>query len=55
MIEEHTAAYPRGAFAQERDALAIDALRRLGRRAEWARARARSWIAIPVAAQRADP
>jgi hypothetical protein len=31
-IEEHARAYPRGNFAEEREALAIDALRRLGRR-----------------------
>jgi hypothetical protein len=41
VTDEHARSYPGGAFAEEREALAIDALRRLGRRQELlARARA---------------
>jgi hypothetical protein len=43
VTDEHARAYPRGTFAQEREALAIDALHRLGRRREM-EARARAFL-----------
>ena len=43
VMNEHARAYPRGEFAQEREALAIDALRRLGRRQEL-QTRARAFL-----------
>jgi hypothetical protein len=43
VIDEHVRAYPAGAFVEEREALAIDALRRLGRRQEL-QARARAFL-----------
>lgn len=42
-IDEHARLYPHGEFVQEREALAIDALRRLGRRPEL-QARARAFL-----------
>jgi hypothetical protein len=41
--DEHRRSYPRGAYSEEREALAIDALRRLGRHGE-AAARARAFL-----------
>jgi hypothetical protein len=43
VTDEHARSYPGGAFAEEREALAIDALRRLGRRQEL-QARARAFL-----------
>ncbi len=43
VIEEHARYYPHGSFSEEREALAIDALRRLGRRTHL-RARARAFL-----------
>jgi hypothetical protein len=43
VIDEHARAYPAGEFVEEREALAIDALRRLGRRQE-AQARAQGFL-----------
>jgi len=44
LIDDHARLYPSGSFAQEREALAIDVLRKLGRTTE-ARERARAFIA----------
>jgi hypothetical protein len=52
LAERHRAAYPRGTFAQERELLAIEALRGLGR-GELAAARAASFRArFPGSAHR---
>lgn len=51
-LSEHARLYRRGQFAEEREALAVDALRRLGRRAEL-RERAEAFLAkYPRAPQR---
>ena len=51
-LGEQARLYPHGAFAEEREALAIDALQRLGRRAEL-RERGRAFLAnYPHSAQR---
>lgn len=44
LLDDHARLYPSGNFAQERESLAIDTLRKLGRTTE-AQARARAFIA----------
>jgi hypothetical protein len=53
LLEEHRDSFPRGAFSEEREALAIDALRRLGRRVEL-RARAQAFLARYPASPHCD-
>ncbi len=52
LLEEHARAYPHGQYEQEREALAIDALRRLGHRAEMTRRATRFLRRFPASPHR---
>jgi hypothetical protein len=52
LADEHERSYPAGAFVQERELLAIDALERLGRKAEAAVRSQRFFVSYPKSAYR---